>query len=153
MKTKFMEISVGLLMLAGIAALAFLAIQVSSRGFGQTKDGYDVSAYFTNVSGLTDRARVTLAGVTIGYIEGIEIVPGTLKARVDMKIEKAVDYLSDDSSAVIQTAGVLGEKYVAIYPGSSDAVLEGGSEIYDTQSSMIFEDMIGKLVSNIAASD
>lgn len=153
MKTRLMEISVGLLMLAGIAALAFLALQVSSGGFSKNKDGYDVSAYFTNVAGLTDKARVTLAGVTIGYIKGITIVPGTLKARVDMKIEKDVDYLSDDSSAVIQTAGVLGEKYVAIYPGSSDVVLEAGSEIYDTQSSMIFEDMIGKLVSNIAASD
>lgn len=153
MKINFVEISVGLLMLAGIAALSFLALQVSARGFGQNKDGYDISAYFTNVAGLTDKARVTLAGVTIGYIEGITIVPGTLKARVDMKIEKDVDYLSDDSSAVIQTAGVLGEKYVAIYPGSSDEVLEGGSEIYDTQSSMIFEDMIGKLVTNLAAKD
>jgi phospholipid/cholesterol/gamma-HCH transport system substrate-binding protein len=153
MKSRLMEISVGLLMLAGIAALAFLALQVSSRGFSQGKDGYDVSAYFTNVAGLTNRARVTLAGVNIGYIESIAIVPGTLKARVDMKIEKDVDYLSDDSTAVIQTSGVLGEKYVAIYPGSSDGTLEAGSEIYDTQSSMIFEDMIGKLVSNIAASD
>jgi len=153
MKSRLMEISVGLLMLAGIAALAFLALQVSSRGFSQGKDGYGVSAYFTNVAGLTNRARVTLAGVNIGYIESIAIVPGTLKARVDMKIEKDVDYLSDDSTAVIQTSGVLGEKYVAIYPGSSDGTLEAGSEIYDTQSSMIFEDMIGKLVSNIAASD
>ncbi len=153
MNTKFIEITVGLLMLAGIAALSFLAIQVSSRGFNQNKDGYDVSAYFTNVAGLTDKARVTLAGVTIGYIKSIAIVPGTLKAKVDMKIEKDVDYLADDSSAVIQTAGVLGEKYVAIYPGSADEVLEGGSEIYDTQSSMIFEDMIGKLVTNLAAQD
>ncbi len=153
MQSRFVEISVGLLMLSGIAALAFLALQVSSRGFGQNKDGYDVSAYFTNVAGLTDRARVTLAGVTIGYIKGIEIVPGTLKARVDMSINKDVDYLSDDSSAVIQTSGVLGEKYVAIYPGSSDQPLTAGAEIYDTQSSMIFEDMVGKLVTNIAAKD
>lgn len=151
MKTTFIEMSVGLLMLAGIAALAFLAFQVSARGFNQSRDGYDVTAYFTNVAGLTDRARVTLAGVNIGYIEDIEIVPGTMKARVHMKIQKDVNYLADDSSAVIQTAGVLGEKYVAIYPGSADAVLEAGSEIYDTQSSLILEDMIGKLVTNLAA--
>jgi len=153
MQNRFVEISVGLLMLAGMVALAFLAIQVSSGAFRQTNGAYDVGAYFTNVSGLTDKARVTLAGVTIGRVESIEIVPATMKARVDMKINKNVDYISSDSSAVIQTAGVLGEKYVAIYPGSADEMLQAGSEIYDTQSSMIFEDMIGKLVTDLAAKD
>lgn len=153
MQSKFMEFSVGLLMIAGIAALTFLAFQVSSRGFNQDQDGYNVTAYFTNVAGLTRKARVTLAGVTIGSIQDIEINPDTMKAKVDIRIKKDVDYLSDDSSAVIQTAGVLGEKYLAIYPGSNPDMLEEGSEIYDTQSSMIFEDMIGKLVTNLAAKD
>jgi len=153
MRQNFIEISVGLLMLAGIAALAFLALQVSARGFGQNKDGYEVVAYFTNTSGLTDKARVSFAGVNIGQVQSIEVVPDRMKAKVKMKINKDVDYLSADSSAVIQTAGVLGEKYVALYPGSEDDVLENGAEIHDTQSSMIFEDMIGKLVTNYAAKD
>lgn len=140
-------------MLAGMAALTFLALQVSARGFGQNKGGYEVVAYFTNTSGLTDKAKVSFAGVTIGQVQSIEIVPASMKAKVSMKINKDVDYLSTDSSAVIQTAGVLGEKYVAIYPGSEDDVLTAGAEIYDTQSSMIFEDMIGKLVTNLAAKD
>jgi len=153
MQQKLIEISVGLLMLAGIAAVTFLALQVSARGFGQNKGGYEVVAYFTNTSGLTDKAKVSFAGVSIGQVQSIEIVPASMKAKVSMKINKDVDYLSIDSSAVIQTAGVLGEKYVAIYPGSEDDVLEEGAEIYDTQSSMIFEDMIGKLVTNYAAKD
>ncbi len=153
MQQRFIEISVGLLMLAGMAALTFLALQVSARGFGQNKGGYEVVAYFTNTSGLTDKAKVSFAGVTIGQVQSIEIVPASMKAKVSMKINKDVDYLSTDSSAVIQTAGVLGEKYVAIYPGSEDDVLTAGAEIYDTQSSMIFEDMIGKLVTNLAAKD
>lgn len=153
MQSRFIEISVGLLMLAGMAALAFLALQVSARGFSQNSGGYDVVAYFTNTSGLTDKAKVSFAGVTIGHVQSIEIVPASMKAKVSMKIDKDVDYLSIDSSAVIQTAGVLGEKYVAIYPGSEDDVLTAGAEIYDTQSSMIFEDMIGKLVTNYAAKD
>jgi phospholipid/cholesterol/gamma-HCH transport system substrate-binding protein len=153
MQQKFIEISVGMLMLAGIAAVAFLALQVSARGFSQNKAGYEVAAYFTNAAGLTDKAKVSLAGVTIGRVESIEIIPASMKAKVDMKIDNTVDYLSSDSTAVIQTSGVLGEKYVAIYPGSADELLEAGSEITDTQSSMIFEDMIGKLVTNLAAKD
>jgi phospholipid/cholesterol/gamma-HCH transport system substrate-binding protein len=153
MQQRIIEISVGLLMLAGMAALAFLALQVSARGFSQNNGGYEVVAYFTNISGLTDKAKVSFAGVTIGHVQSIEIVPATMKAKVAMKIDQDVDYLSVDSSAVIQTAGVLGEKYVALYPGSEDDVLTEGTEIFDTQSSMIFEDMIGKLVTNYAAKD
>jgi len=128
-------------------------LQVSARGFSQNKGGFEVVAYFTNTSGLTDQAKVSFAGVTIGQVQSIEIVPSSMKAKVAMKIDKRVDYLSTDSSAVIQTAGVLGEKYVAIYPGSEDDVLKEGAEIYDTQSSIIFEDVIGKLVTNYAAKD
>jgi phospholipid/cholesterol/gamma-HCH transport system substrate-binding protein len=139
--------------LAGIAAVTFLALQVSARGFSQNQAGYNVSAFFTNAAGLTDKAKVSLAGVTIGRVESIEIIPTTMKAKVAMKIDNDVNYLSSDSTAVIQTSGVLGEKYVAIYPGSADESLEPGAEIHDTQSSMIFEDMIGKLVTNLAAQD
>jgi phospholipid/cholesterol/gamma-HCH transport system substrate-binding protein len=153
MQQKLIEISVGLLMLAGIAAVTFLALQVSARGFSQNQAGYSVAAFFTNAAGLTDKAKVSLAGVTIGRVESIEIIPATMKAKVAMTINSDVDYLSNDSTAVIQTSGVLGEKYVAIYPGSADELLEPGAEIHDTQSSMIFEDMIGKLVTNLAAQD
>lgn len=153
MQQKLIEISVGLLMLAGIAAVTFLALQVSARGFSHNQAGYNVAAFFTNAAGLTDKAKVSLAGVTIGRVESIEIIPTTMKAKVAMKINSDVNYLSSDSSAVIQTSGVLGEKYVAIYPGSADESLEQGAEIHDTQSSMIFEDMIGKLVTNLAAQD
>ena len=153
MQQKLIEISVGLLMLAGIAAVTFLALQVSARGFSQNQAGYNVYAFFTNAAGLTDKAKVSLAGVTIGRVESIEIIPATMKAKVAMKINSDVNYLSNDSTAVIQTSGVLGEKYVAIYPGSADEYLEPGAEIHDTQSSMIFEDMIGKLVTNLAAQD
>ncbi len=153
MQQKLIEISVGLLMLAGIATVTFLALQVSARGFSQNQAGYNVAAFFTNAAGLTDKAKVSLAGVTIGRVESIEIIPTTMKAKVAMKINSDVNYLSSDSSAVIQTSGVLGEKYVAIYPGSADESLEPGAEIHDTQSSMIFEDMIGKLVTNLAAQD
>ena len=151
MQQRAIEISVGLLMLAGIAAIAFLAIQVSSRGFNPSSGGYAVTAYFTNASGLTEKARVSLAGVAIGQVKSIEVVPATLKAKVVMLIDNKVDYLSSDSSAVIQTAGILGEKYIGIYSGSDDELLKEGSEIYDTQSLLILEDMIGKLVTNLTA--
>ena len=98
MQQKFIEISVGLLMLAGIAAVTFLALQVSARGFSQNQAGYDVAAYFTNAAGLTDKAKVSLAGVTIGHVESIEIVPASMKAKVAMKIDKDVNYLSSDST-------------------------------------------------------
>ena len=151
MQQKKIEIGVGLLMLAGILAMAFLAIQVSSRNMEQGSNGFQINAYFNNVSGLTAKAKVSLAGVTIGRVKSIEIVPTTMKAKVTLQINKEINYLATDSAAVIQTAGILGEKYIAIYPGADNDVLTDGSEIYDTQSSLILEDLIGKLVTSLAA--
>lgn len=151
MKQRTLEIGVGLMMLAGILAMTFLALQVSSRSLGQNSNGYTVTAYFSNVSGLTDKAKVSLAGVTVGRVTAITIVPETMKAKVTLQINGEVNYLSDDSSAVIQTAGILGEKYIGLYPGVGDELLVEGSSIYNTQSSLILEDLIGKLVANLAA--
>lgn len=151
MQDKKFEFGVGVLMLAGILAMAFLAIQVSSRNNAEGNNSYTITAYFNNVSGLTEKAKVSLAGVTIGRVQKIEIVPATLQAKVTMQINRDINYLSSDSSAVIQTAGILGEKYIGLYPGSQDETLTDDSKIYDTQSSLILEDLIGKLVTNIAA--
>lgn len=148
---KNIEIAVGALMLAGILAMAFLALQVSSQSLHKNGDGYTVTAYFTNVSGLTEKAKVSLAGVTVGRVTQISIDPKTLKAKVTLVINKDVNYLAEDTSAVVQTAGVLGEKYIGLYPGIADQLLENGSTIYNTQSSLILEDLIGKLVAGMAA--
>lgn len=149
MQSRSIEITVGAFILLGIVALSFLAIQVSGLSLsGVLRESYTVSAQFNTIAGLTPRAKVMVAGVTIGHVTDISIDPITVRAVVDMAIDKDVDYLTTDSIASIKTAGVLGEQYVSISVGGAPDVLVAGDTIKDTQSAMIMEDLIGKLVTD-----
>ncbi|MDN7139602.1 outer membrane lipid asymmetry maintenance protein MlaD [Pseudomonas sp. JQ170] len=148
MQNRTLEIGVGLFLLAGILALLLLALRVSGLSASPSSDTYKVSANFDNIAGLTVRAKVTMAGVTIGKVTAIDLDRDTYTGRVTMQLEKAVNNLPTDSTASILTAGLLGEKYIGISVGGDDAVLKDGSVIHDTQSALVLEDLIGKFLLN-----
>lgn len=148
MRMRTMEISVGILMLAGFLALVVLALNVSGLSLAGQSDGYRVYARFENIGGLTVRSKVSLSGVQIGEVSNIRIDPQMLMAEVEMTIRGDVDYLSKDSSAQILTAGLLGEQYIGITPGAEDETLQEGDRISDTQSALVLEDLIGKFLFN-----
>lgn len=152
MRMPTVEISVGAFMLAGILALCFLAIQVSGLSINDTdRDTYKLYAHFTNASGLAERAKVSVAGVEVGRVTAIELDPRDTRAKVEMSIQKKVNFLTADSIASIQTAGILGEKYISISVGGDPEVLANGQEITDTQSSLVLEDLIGKVLTSIGS--
>lgn len=150
MASRYIETTVGAFLVIGIAALAFLAIQVSGLSLSSaTRDTYMLSAQFNNVAGLTARAKVMVAGVAVGKVTAIHIDPISVRAVVDMAIDQKVDYLTEDSIASIKTAGVLGEQYVSIAVGGAPEILQAGGYIVDTQSALVLEDLIGEFVTNI----
>lgn len=151
MSIKALEISVGLFILAGIFALVFMAFQVSGLNRNFDPDhSYHLYAKFNNVSGLTSRAKVLLGGVQVGRVEAISYDPVALQARVDMIINRDIDFLSTDTIAAIQTAGILGEKYVSLSPGGAEEVLADGDRIRETQSALVLEELVGKVLTNLA---
>ena len=153
MQNRTMEIGVGLFLLAGILALLLLALRVSGLSPTASSDTYKLYAYFDNIAGLTVRAKVSMAGVTIGKVTAIDLDRDNFTARVTLQIEKDVDNLPVDSTASILTAGLLGEKYIGISVGGEDTVLKDGGVIHDTQSSLVLEDLIGKFLLNTVSKD
>ena len=153
MQNRTMEIGVGLFLLAGILALLLLALRVSGLSPTASTDTYKLYADFDNIAGLTVRAKVTMAGVTIGKVTAIDLDRDNYMARVTLQLEKAVDNLPVDSTASILTAGLLGEKYIGISVGGEDAILKDGGTIHDTQSSLVLEDLIGKFLLNTVSKD
>ena len=148
MKKKWLELSVGLMMVAGVAALVALALQVSGGNMSRNAQSYAISALFENAAGLGPKAKVTMAGVTVGEVVSVAIDPNALMAKVNMEIYGQVDYLSIDSSASILTAGLLGEKYVGLTVGAEEEVLVDGDVIEDTQSALVLEELIGQFLLN-----
>ena len=153
MQNRTLEIGVGLFLLAGILALLLLALRVSGLSPVSGTDTYKLYAYFDNIAGLTVRSKVTMAGVTIGKVTAIDLDRDSFTGRVTLQLEKRVDNLPSDSTASILTAGLLGEKYIGISVGGEESLLKDGGTIYDTQSSLVLEDLIGKFLLNTVSKD
>lgn len=154
MQQRQLELAVGVFILLGIIALAFLALKVSGLSFQDARrDTYTVTAEFNNIGGLKPRAKVSIAGVTVGQVTNIGLDPLSARAVVSMAIDQDVDYLTTDSIAGIKTAGVLGEQYISISVGGAPDVLEDGGKIRDTQSAVILEDLIGKFMTSMGSKE
>ena len=144
--TPARELGAGLFILLGFTALFFLATQTTNVENYISDDAFVVTARFEDVAGLKERAPVTMAGVNIGRVERIAFDSDGLNAVVTMRIGQAYNRIPDDSDASILTAGLLGSKYVGVQPGGSDTYLKNGSEIELTQSAIVLENIIGKLL-------
>lgn len=151
MNTRTVEIIVGLFIAAGLAALFMLAMRVSNLANVTDNSGYVVTARFNSIGGLKVRAPVSMAGVTIGRVTGIDLDNTTYQAVVKMFIYARYDRIPEDSSARIFTAGLLGEQYVSLQPGGSDTFLKNGGRIKLTQSAVSLEQLIGQMLFNKAA--
>ena len=147
------ELGTGLFIFLGFAALLFLATQTTDMEQYVQDTGYRVTARFSDVAGLKERAPVTLAGVNVGRVERIEFDNDQLDAIVTLRIQNQYNRIPDDSDASINTAGLLGSKYIGIGPGGSETYFEEGSEVQITQSAVILEDVIGRLMFSQGQSD
>lgn len=141
---RSIELGTGLFVLLGIAALFFLTTQTTNISAYTSGDSYTVSARFSNIGDLKERAPVTIAGVTIGRVTGIRFDTKRLDAVVTMRIGAQYDQIPKDTSASILTAGLLGEKYVGLEPGGSRTSLADGDQIRFTQSAIVLEQLIGQ---------
>lgn len=146
MTTRFIEIMVGLFVVLGFLALFMLAMRVSDLSRIGNKDGYEVSAYFENIGGLKVRSPVTVSGVRVGEVTSIVYDAERYEAEVIIHIDVEHDYFPIDTTASIYTAGLLGEQYIALEPGAEYEVIKAGDTIEFTQSALILEEIIGKIV-------
>ena len=149
MTRKAIETTVGLFLLIGVAAMIWLALKVGNWSPATTHD-YEVTAHFDNIGGLTVKAPVTLAGVTIGRVASIGIDADDYSARITLQIDQAHDNLPTDTSAAILTSGLLGAQYVGLDPGAEETYLEDGDQIEITQSAVVLEHLIGQILTRTA---
>jgi phospholipid/cholesterol/gamma-HCH transport system substrate-binding protein len=143
---KSVEMWVGAFVAAGLFALGVLAFRVGNLTTADVVNGYHVQARFEDVGSLKVRAPVTIAGVRIGRVSSIRFDPQTYQAVVVMNIDGRYNSLPTDTGASILTSGLLGEQYIELEPGGADEYLKNGSRIKVTQSAMILEKLVGRLL-------
>ncbi|MFW5443319.1 MAG: outer membrane lipid asymmetry maintenance protein MlaD [Methylococcaceae bacterium] len=143
--TKTQDTLVGLFVACGIAALFFMAMQISNLSSFSKDNIYSITAHFENSGGLKIKSPVSLAGVRIGRVANISIDKDSYESVVEMDIDSQYK-LPDDTTASIFTAGLLGEQYVSLEPGGSEDFLEHNGLIDITQPAIILEQVIGQFL-------
>lgn len=149
MRMRTIEISVGAFVLAGIIALVFLAVRVSGINASASAEGYLLQARFDDVSGLRERAKVTIAGVTVGRVTSIVVDAEYGEAVVGLAVQDSIAPLSLDTGAQIVTEGVMGGRYIALTPGADEEMLASGDFLIETQGALVLEKLIGDFVTSL----
>ncbi len=153
MRQKNLELMVGVFVMLGLAAFVLLAVKVSDLTRIGENDGYRITASFENIGGLKVKAPVALGGVRIGRVVGIDLDSQSYEAVVTMAIDPRYNRLPTDTSASILTSGLLGEQYVGLEPGGMDSYLSPGGVIPLTQSALVLEKLIGRVLTSAASGD
>jgi phospholipid/cholesterol/gamma-HCH transport system substrate-binding protein len=137
------DLLVGLFVLAGFAAIAYLSLSVGGFNY-EGPGGLRLHAKFDEISGLKLRAPVVIAGVKVGQVTGISL-DESHRARTDMEVDATLA-LPADTTASIVTAGLLGDRYINLKPGGEDQMLKDGEEVAFTESAVVLENLIGKFI-------
>jgi phospholipid/cholesterol/gamma-HCH transport system substrate-binding protein len=81
-------------LLVAVTGIAFLvAFTFFKKGGFSERDSYKVFAFFDDVTGLTWKSRVQIAGIQVGEVDQVTLV-GT-RARLDLRIKKDIDFHTD----------------------------------------------------------
>jgi phospholipid/cholesterol/gamma-HCH transport system substrate-binding protein len=110
------ETAVGLFIIAALAIFFYMTLQIGA--FRLDKAKYNTyTIYFYDISGLNKKSAVKIAGVTVGWVEEVELVNDA--QQVGARIMVLKEYaLHADAYGLIRQEGLLGSKYVEIVPGS-----------------------------------
>ena len=152
-QSRAIDVSTGLFVLLGFAAIMFLVTQITNREYSWRDASYRLYAQFENVGGLKPGAPVSMAGVTIGRVESIGYDMNLFKAVVTLRIDSRYDHIPNDSDAAIYTAGLLGGQYVGLTPGNSEEVYRDGDSIEFVQDAIVLEKLISKYLFSQAGKD
>jgi phospholipid/cholesterol/gamma-HCH transport system substrate-binding protein len=151
MRKVFTPVRVGLLVIASSVAL-FVFLTFVRKGGLSSKQAMTVFAIFHDASGLSQRSRVQVAGITVGEVLGIELQKGL--AKITLRIRRDVQ-LRQDAGITKRSESLLGDYLLDIYPGSENApLMEDGGEIkkvIDTQGMEAVFNSLGKITADIQA--
>lgn len=150
MKKTVLDFWVGLFVVLGFLALLFLALKAGNMSSFSFQPTYRVKLTFDNIGGLKVRAPVKSAGVVVGRVASVGFDTNTYRALVTIDLDKQYEF-PKDTSAKIQTAGLLGEQYIGLDAGGDTEMLKSGDTIAMTQSAIVLENLIGQFLYGKAA--
>ena len=149
MKKRPVETIMGLVVLLIAGLFLYFAYSVSDL---QVVKGYEVTAKFLKVGGLNVGADVMINGIKIGTVIGQKLDNENYDAEIKLSIASDIK-LPKESTAMISSNGLMGNKFIKIEPGKSEDMLQNGDEISNTKDFKTLEDMVGEVIFMVTGND
>ncbi len=108
-------------------------------------EGYTVSANFLKIGGLEVGSDVRISGIKVGSVVATKLNKKDYTADVYLSIDPSVQ-LPIDTVAGIADVGIMGDKYVRLEPGKSQAILQNNSRIMNTKNYKSLEDNVSEFI-------
>ena len=117
----------GIVILAGVVLLVGFSLRSTGRNWFY--EGYEVSAEFDTAKGIEPGSQVVLAGVPIGQVSRLQIVPDARRIRLTLLIDQE-RRIAEDAVASIRLRTLLGNYHIYINHGSPQApALQAGDSL------------------------
>ncbi len=149
MKRSIIETVLGAVVL--FVAGFFLVFSYNTANIKKVS-GYEVTADFSGIGGLSVGDEVQVSGVKIGSIVGVSLDEETYLARVHMSINPKIE-LPEDTAALISSESLMGGKYLALEPGASEDMIPPGGRVPYTQAPQNLEQLLGKFIFSMQSDD
>jgi phospholipid/cholesterol/gamma-HCH transport system substrate-binding protein len=142
---RSVEIRVGIFFAICLAMLAVLIWK-----FGKyeplARKGYEINVVFSSVGGIVEDASVLYGGIKVGSVDTITLdQTGELKVIVKLSILNGVK-IRKDAKFVINTSGLLGDRYIDVTPQSATADFLKPGETVEGSTSVELSEAIHSVV-------
>lgn len=125
-----LETTVGLFMILALTVFLFMSFKIGIWRIDTIRYAHYIT-YFSDVSGLNEKSDILIAGVKVGWVQKLSLVPRNKHVRIDMMIDRN-SILYANAHGVIRQNGLLGSKYIEIISGdSSYPLLPPGSTLME----------------------
>jgi phospholipid/cholesterol/gamma-HCH transport system substrate-binding protein len=143
---RSVELRVGIAVVIAAILLILAIIWVKEYRFNVVR--YKYSVIFPNVGALEKGDPVTISGVKKGEVEDIKLYQGDVLVAFNLTSDAV---LKEDAKFTVMNIGLMGERYIEIFAGHSDKLLDLSEPVrgyYDTGIPEIMG-MMGEAVTDI----
>lgn len=141
------ETSVGIFILLGVCIFFYMSLQIGVWRFDSDKYS-DYILYFRDVSGLTKKANVQIAGVKVGWVEEVSLVNIGKEVLVRAQVMVLKTYpMHADAYGMIRQDGLLGTKYIELFAGDlqQKVIPPGGTLTHPSQDASSIDEILFRL--------
>lgn len=133
------ELKVGALVLAATVGVVLLLLLMGEINLAR---GAPVLVDFSHTGNVVKNAPVKLAGVIVGHVDSVELLPtrrgpsnDPLPVQMALSVDpKVVQALRSDAQVTVSSAGPLGESYLELWPGHLEAPFDAKVAIRGTDA-------------------